>query len=419
MKVTNTQVYGLERAILTSRYPKIVDIDEYWKEVNIKDLQLWIDNGLKAIDSILNKSDKYRLVNDIVYMKIKDIDIAFSPQDLPLIDSYNWTYITTNGYVVGYKDNEKFYLHQVISNTNGRDIVADHIDRNTFNNTRTNLRICSHRENSINASLNKKNTSGVIGVAWKKDKKKWKAYISTNYKQIHLGYFEDKNSAILARLNAEKEYFKEFAPQRHLFYKYNIDDIEVSHLPKYPDITEYLRAYRCLKTLSNTGGAEGHEQALTGITVTFDLTTSMQFWPEFQRYTFANFISSTSKMHKLSKMSISKCCNEWVDSKMIDIASQYQDMYNKDFEKYKKGELPKEKLDESFYKMVYNIPLGFELAAGMTTNYRCLRNIYRQRRNHRLEEWQVFCDWIESLPMSDELITVGLKEGRNKYKERG
>ena len=76
-----------------------------------------------------------------------------------------------------------------------------------FNNTRTNLRICSHRENSINASLNKKNTSGVIVVAWKKDKKKWKAYISTNYKQIHLGYFEDKNSAILARLNAEKEYF--------------------------------------------------------------------------------------------------------------------------------------------------------------------------------------------------------------------
>ena len=68
--------------------------------------------------------------------------------------------------------------------------------------------------------------------------------------------------------------------------------------------------------------------------------------------------------------------------------------------------------------MVYNIPLVLELADGMTTNYRCLRNIYRQRRNHRLEEWQVFCDWIESLPMSDELITVGLKEGRNKYKER-
>ena len=51
----------------------------------------------------------------------------------------------------------------------------------------------------------------------------------------------------------------------------------------------------------------------------------------------------------------------------------------------------------------------------MTTNYRCLRNIYGQRRNHRLEEWQIFCDWIEGLPLADKLITVGLKEGRNKY----
>ena len=201
-----------------------------------------------------------------------------------------------------------------------------------------------------------------------------------------------------------------------------------SRYPKVVDVEEFrnnltseekAKAFKNAYNLANTGGAEGHNQFLTGITVVFDLTASIQFWPEFQRYTFAKFISSTSKMHKLSKMSISKCCNEWVDNEIIDIAKQYQDMYNKDFEKYKKGNLSKEKLDKSFYKMVYNIPLGFELTAGMTTNYRCLRNIYGQRRNHRLEEWQIFCDWIEGLPLADKLITVGLKEGRNKYKERG
>ena len=64
--------------------------------------------------------------------------------------------------------------------------------------------------------------------------------------------------------------------------------------------------------------------------------------------------------------------------------------------------------------MVYNIPLGFELTAGMITNYRCLRNIYFQRRNHRLQEWQVFCDWIETLPMADKLITVGYNKGDDK-----
>lgn len=64
--------------------------------------------------------------------------------------------------------------------------------------------------------------------------------------------------------------------------------------------------------------------------------------------------------------------------------------------------------------MVYNIPLGFELTAGMITNYRCLRNIYFQRRNHRLQEWQVFCDWIETLPMADKLITVRYNKGDDK-----
>ena len=202
--------------------------------------------------------------------------------------------------------------------------------------------------------------------------------------------------------------------------------IITSRYPKVVDVKEYWKnldgksyaqAEKCIKTLANTGGAEGHSQALTGITVTFDLTASIQFWPEAQRYKFLNFISSTSKMHKLSKMSISKCCNEHVDKDLIEIAKKYQDNYNKDYERYQNKAISKEKLDESFYKMVYNIPLGFELTAGMITNYRCLRNIYRQRRNHRLEEWQVFCDWIETLPMADELITVGLKEGRNKYKK--
>ena len=51
---------------------------------------------------------------------------------------------------------------------------------------------------------------------------------------------------------------------------------------------------------------------------------------------------------------------------------------------------------------------GFELAARMTTNYLELKTIYRQRRNHRLPDWHMFCDWVESLPDS-HLIT-----GKNK-----
>jgi hypothetical protein len=50
------------------------------------------------------------------------------------------------------------------------------------------------------------------------------------------------------------------------------------------------------------------------------------------------------------------------------------------------------------------VPVGFELTARMTTNYRELKTIYAQRRTHRLEDWQVFCDFIETLPYAKELI---------------
>ena len=63
--------------------------------------------------------------------------------------------------------------------------------------------------------------------------------------------------------------------------------------------------------------------------------------------------------------------------------------------------------------MIYNIPSVFEYTAGMVTNYRQLKTIYGQRKNHRLNEWKEFCKWIESLPES-HLITgyFDKKEGK-------
>ena len=66
------------------------------------------------------------------------------------------------------------------------------------------------------------NTSGITGVSWKKQRNKWKAYINVNRKQIHLGYFTEKDDAVRARLRGEIVHFKERAPQRHLFNEYGI-----------------------------------------------------------------------------------------------------------------------------------------------------------------------------------------------------
>lgn len=99
----------------------------------------------------------------------------------------------------------------------------DHIDRNPLNNRKNNLRTATKAENARNKNKQKNNTSGVSGVGWHKASNMWYARITVNNKQVWLGCFADKNDAITARLQAEKEHFGEFAPQQHLFEQYKIN----------------------------------------------------------------------------------------------------------------------------------------------------------------------------------------------------
>ena len=100
----------------------------------------------------------------------------------------------------------------------------DHINRNPFDNRKENFRPATAKENARNRSLSKNNTSGFIGVSWDKEYNKWIAYIKLDQKQTKLGRFENKEDAIHARLCAEAKYYGEFAPQRHLFKEYGIED---------------------------------------------------------------------------------------------------------------------------------------------------------------------------------------------------
>lgn len=140
----------------------------------------------------------------------------------------------------------------------------------------------------------------------------------------------------------------------------------------------------------NTG--EGHDNALKGIVVLFDLTLPIKAWVEAQRYHFLDFVSSQSTMHKAANFDLDAQFNEYVDPVIAQRVKEIRDAYLSD------------KTPENYLKLLYNLPTGFEYTAGMVTNYQQLKTIYQQRRSHRLPDWHVFCDWIESLPMS-ELIT--------------
>ena len=149
-------------------------------------------------------------------------------------------------------------------------------------------------------------------------------------------------------------------------------------------------------TLSKTNIGEGHDQFLTGINVTFNIHAPLYMWKEIQRYHFLDFISSQSTMHCIQKFDLNTQCNEYVWKDTIDKLNKCVESLNTKFDK------------ELWYEMISNVPCGFLLGATMTTNYRQLKTIYKQRKNHKLFEWHEFCKWIESLPHS-ELIT-----GENK-----
>jgi len=152
--------------------------------------------------------------------------------------------------------------------------------------------------------------------------------------------------------------------------------------------------------LANAKGG-GHEQFLSGITVTFDMTLSNKAWVEAERYRFLTFISSMSTMHRVAHFQIADSCNTYTSKAAIAAAETLQEAYHAI-----DGGAEPERKKTAYLELLYNLPAGFELMAGMITNYRCLKNIYEQRRNHRLPDWHIVCDWIETLPLAAELITL-------------
>lgn len=161
-----------------------------------------------------------------------------------------------------------------------------------------------------------------------------------------------------------------------------------------------------IKACANCDTGEGHDNFLKGIIVQFDLTFSNKAWVEGERYHFLDFVSSQSTMHKIAKFNLQEQCNRYVDPRIIDIVQEKINEYNRLLEydrSHEKSIERKKQMDELYLEILYNIPAGFELTAGMTTNYQQLKTIYQQRKHHLLPDWKVFCDWCKSLPLFKEL----------------
>lgn len=168
-----------------------------------------------------------------------------------------------------------------------------------------------------------------------------------------------------------------------------------------------------IKSLAQSAHGAGHDQWLTGVIIQFDLKFSNKAWVEAERYGFLDFVSSQSTMHRITRFDLDKAYNEYVDERIVEIMKEKVKDYNDYCASLATSLVPQccetlaeleEEKKKKYLEVLYSNPAGFELTAGMTTNYRQLKTIYSQRKKHRLPEWREFCKWIETLPHS-ELIT--------------
>lgn len=169
------------------------------------------------------------------------------------------------------------------------------------------------------------------------------------------------------------------------------------------------------ESLACSPAGSGHDQFMTGIVVQFDLTFSNKAWVEAERYTFLNFISSQSTMHRMTKFDLDEAYMEYTDPRIVAIMKEKVAEYNSlmdtiKAEKEKGNDVRelREQADRMYLEILYSNPAGFRLTAKMTTNYRALKTIYQQRKDHRLPEWRAFCAWVETLPYS--YFITGKKE---------
>lgn len=174
-----------------------------------------------------------------------------------------------------------------------------------------------------------------------------------------------------------------------------------------------------------------HRKFMRMITVYLDITAPLYWWKEFDTYKVGTVVNSCSTMHKITakEFTIDDFSHEHIEEldgdeynmsydwllRTVDILNYYRKKYNTASEKLKrditnaerKHVLAQQKL--FWWQMIQLLPSSYNQKRTVMLNYEVLANIYKSRRNHKLDEWHTLCDWIEVLPYS-ELIT-GKEEG--------
>ena len=162
------------------------------------------------------------------------------------------------------------------------------------------------------------------------------------------------------------------------------------------------RDYDLMMRLRNAG--TDHRKYLRMITVYVDITAPLYWWKEFDTYKVGTVANSCSTMHKIHAKEFTLddfSCEHLSDFSFQIVLQQTVDALN-----HYRNEYLRTKDKFNWWQMIQLLPSSYNQKRTVMLNYEVLANIYKSRKNHKLDEWREFCRWIETLPYYD-LITGG------------
>jgi len=165
--------------------------------------------------------NEYRVLDGVCYIELqRGLICKIDESDMGKIKDYRWYSKGNKGfdYANAHKDanpnSSTILMHRVIMNPK-KNMLVDHIDHNTLNNTRSNLREVTCKENLLNMKPRKNVTSVYQGVCWASHAKKWRAemikVVDGKNKKFHVGYFHNELEAGIARAKAFVSHYGEEA----------------------------------------------------------------------------------------------------------------------------------------------------------------------------------------------------------------
>ena len=159
------------------------------------------------------------------------------------------------------------------------------------------------------------------------------------------------------------------------------------------------RDMNLIKTLVNAG--DDHGKCARFITVTVDITAPLYWWKEFDTYKVGTVADSCSTMHKVhaKEFTIDDFSTEHLMPESTAVLDYTIGMLNK----YRELYLPS-KNKNYWWQMIQLLPSSYNQLRTIQMNYQVLRRMYKARKNHKLDEWLAFCDWVKTLPYADPII---------------